>query len=104
VKLLWKNIRPAGASFHLAVKTLDVAPRRQMHAHDFAELFWVNDGPGTHWINGRRLRLDAGDVVFIRPADEHDFAGYRGHALTITNVAFAARELEPLWLRYRGLR
>lgn len=100
MKLLWKDIQPTGAAFHLARKTISGAAPRRPHTHDFVELFWVNAGPGTHWINGRRRRLDRGDVIFIRADDAHDFAGWREHALTITNVAFARRELDPLRRRY----
>ncbi|MCC6682884.1 MAG: helix-turn-helix domain-containing protein [Phycisphaeraceae bacterium] len=98
--LRWKDFRPAGGRFHLARKTIAAAGSRLRHDHDFAELFWVNAGPGTHWINGRHLRLDGGDLIFIRPADVHDFGAYHGHPLTLTNVAFDRRELETLRRRY----
>ncbi len=102
VTLRWKDFKPAGGRFHLARKTITAASGRLRHDHDFAELFWINAGPGTHWINGRRLRLDGGDLVFIRPADVHDFGSYRDNPLTLTNVAFDRRELEPLRRRYGG--
>ncbi|MCG3148979.1 MAG: HTH-type transcriptional regulator ChbR [Verrucomicrobiae bacterium] len=49
------------------------------HTHDFAEIFWVEHGRGTHLINGLRQELQPGSLVLIRPfTDCHCFTVPRG--------------------------
>ncbi len=45
-----------------------------LHCHDFAEIILVNSGTLQHRVNGDRQKLVAGDLVFMRPDDEHGFA------------------------------
>jgi AraC family cel operon transcriptional repressor len=71
-----------------------------LHTHDFAEVFWIERGRGTHLINGRRVPLDAGCVVLMRPDDEHTFIGVGAQPLTLVNVAFDTDTLGHLRRRY----
>lgn len=73
-----------------------------MHRHDFAEVFWVERGRGWQWLAAGRERIEAGDLVLIRPRDAHGFGASRGETFTIINVAFAAQVLEHLRKRYFG--
>ncbi|MFH1499674.1 MAG: AraC family transcriptional regulator [Verrucomicrobiota bacterium] len=60
-----------------------------LHDHTFFELFWVTEGVGSHVINGEERRLEAGNLVLIRPADVHGFTSIAGQpALRFVNVAF----------------
>jgi len=68
-----------------------------MHTHDFAEVMWVERGAFVHLVNGDRQPLVTGDVVFIRPADVHTFAGT---GFVQVNVAFDPRTLAFLEGRY----
>ncbi len=43
------------------------------HDHDFAEIFWFEEGEGWHLINGHKEKLSKGDMVFMRPLDAHTF-------------------------------
>ncbi|MDF3059480.1 MAG: AraC family transcriptional regulator [Rariglobus sp.] len=70
-----------------------------LHTHDFAEIFWVNEGTGLHLINGRRERLQAGDLWCIHPEDSHALEVSGGDSFAITNVAFPSEALE--WMRTR---
>ena len=79
--------------------------RCEMHRHDFAELFFLEAGRGVHPINGERTTIEAGDVVLIRPDDEHGFAAPRGGAgFTMVNLAFEADVLSHIRDRYFGGR
>ncbi len=70
------------------------------HHHDFAELFWVESGRGTHRVNGLSQELGSGVVTFIRPRDRHILQAGAREPLVFTNVAFAAETLEALRRRY----
>ncbi len=71
-----------------------------MHAHDFAEIFWVCKGAGRHRINGQELTVLQGDLCMIRPfVDTHELKG-RVPDFTIVNIAFPAIILKSIKNRY----
>lgn len=41
------------------------------HTHNFFEFFYVLTGKAIHDINGQKMALSQGTLVFIRPADVH---------------------------------
>jgi len=41
------------------------------HRHDYFELFLVSQGHAMHCVNDQRLKLNTGDLVLMRPNDEH---------------------------------
>lgn len=84
--------------FHLARVKIRSRQDLTLHKHDFAEIFWVEHGTGLHLINGKKVRLNQGDLLMIRPADEHNFTSKKG--LTIMNLAFRLDTLEFLKNRY----
>lgn len=43
------------------------------HSHDFSEVLLVSNGGLTHFVNGEKQLLRAGDIVFMRPDDIHCF-------------------------------
>ncbi|MDD3885663.1 MAG: helix-turn-helix domain-containing protein [Victivallaceae bacterium] len=43
------------------------------HFHDFYELVFVHDGSGTHSVNGKRCRIERGNVFLIRPGETHGY-------------------------------
>lgn len=61
------------------------------HDHDFYELFLVTDGTVIHLINGDEHMLQAGDLVFIRPADQHSYRQVENADCQLINLAF------PTW-------
>lgn len=76
---------------------LEIARRRGWgsHCHEYAEVFWCESGAATHHVNGRDIRITAGDVVCIRPDDIHAAAPDAAD-FTIVNLTFlpaAVREL-----------
>lgn len=70
------------------------------HRHDFAEVFFVESGQGRHRVNGVSQDLAAGDVLLIRPEDEHSLLGQSASRFIYVNIAFPARELMELQQRY----
>ncbi|MBO9730644.1 MAG: helix-turn-helix domain-containing protein [Chitinophaga sp.] len=70
-----------------------------MHNHDYAEIFWVEAGSGTHLINGQKSTLKPGHLVMMRPDDQHTFTGSK-QGLTIMNLAFSMDTLSHLRDRY----
>lgn len=72
----------------------------QPHRHDFAEIFWVNEGEGMHEVNGRRARIRAGDLCCIQADDTHSIDIVGDATLVITNIAFPAEVVDWLRLRY----
>jgi len=99
MRLLWnRTVRP-GQAYHVARCTMRGRNPARPHTHDFAEVFWVEKGRGTHEINGQRLPLETGMLVTIRPKDRHGIQG-SADGCTIVNVAFPASTVEFLRDRY----
>ena len=67
------------------------------HYHDYYEIFVVLSGNAVHLINGARLKLNPGDLVFVRPADTHDYASADGNPFSVLNMTFTAKTLEELF-------
>ncbi len=79
-----------GLSFHAAL--VPIPPRRSagaLHTHDFAEMMYVLQGTGTHWIGGKGVPVRAGSLVLVRPHDCHTLGGPSG-SLHFINIAFRA--------------
>lgn len=75
-----------------------------LHDHTFFELFWVTEGVGRHIINGEERRLEAGDLVLIRPRDAHGFTSIAGQSsLRFVNVAFHSALWSALKRRHPSL-
>jgi AraC family cel operon transcriptional repressor len=43
------------------------------HTHDFAEIILVLNGKLIHNVNGERQIIKSGNIVFVRPTDQHSF-------------------------------
>lgn len=67
------------------------------HYHDYYELFVVLSGNALHFINSTQLKLKVGDLVFIRPADTHDYASADGQPFSMLNITFTSQTLEALF-------
>ncbi|MEU4394962.1 helix-turn-helix domain-containing protein [Kribbella sp. NPDC023855] len=59
------------------------------HTHqDFYELMGVLSGSGEHLLTSGSVPLDPGDVVLVRPTDEHAMAGREAEGVEFVNVSF----------------
>ncbi|MCG6191293.1 AraC family transcriptional regulator [Maribellus maritimus] len=71
------------------------------HDHDYAEIFWIERGRGTHLINNTKIPLCKGSIVMMRPSDAHTFfSGDSIEGITITNIAFPVSTLQSFKERY----
>jgi len=98
--LLWQRIAPKGECFHVARAQMRGRYPCRRHAHDFAEVFWVEDGTGVHDINGQRQPIARGTLVAIRPEDYHGFRNTTDSGFTLVNVAFPRETVRFLHARY----
>ena len=64
-----------------------------MHDHDFYELFLITQGRLIHLINNTEVTLQAGDLVFIRPFDQHCYRQLNGDDSHLINLAFPMHTL-----------
>jgi AraC family cel operon transcriptional repressor len=85
--------------FHIARVNITSRQDLSYHSHAYSEMFWIEKGAGYHNINGSRIKLEEGDLVMMRPDDEHAFSPI-GRGLTLVNVAFETEVLEYFHNRY----
>lgn len=96
----WHEIVAPGHAFHLSVALDERRMPIPYHGHDFAEVFWVEEGRGIHRINGKRMELKAGDLIMIRPSDRHALLALPGKVFRLQNVAFDCGTLARLQSAY----
>lgn len=89
-----------GEAFHFARKPLAKRFPQAAHDHDFFEVFLIEDGRATHWINGVTQMVEAGHLVFVRPSDTHAFRADRTRGCQIINVMFRMETAAHLVARY----
>jgi len=88
-----------GGCCHIARSRITGKEFNHIHRHDFNEVFWIESGAGSQVVSGVISTLSAGDLVFVRPEDEHGFrAGPRG--LGLLNLALCPTVVADLEERY----
>ena len=60
------------------------------HSHNFYEYFFITSGEIIHHANGKKVKLIAGDLLFVRPDDCHGYIVIEGKSCDIINVSFRA--------------
>ena len=66
------------------------------HYHDYCEIFLMLDGTAEHSVNGTIQLLRPRDLVFIRPADVHDYRSI-GKPFSMLNLTFTMQTLEAMF-------
>ena len=99
---LTAEIAPPDA-FYMSRPFVEQSPPAALHDHEFFEVFWIDSGSCLHFINGRTVRLVAGDVVFVRPPDRHAFQNDLEPPCRMVNVAFAMETARHFEQRYKDL-
>ncbi|MDZ4816144.1 MAG: AraC family transcriptional regulator [Verrucomicrobiota bacterium] len=89
-RLLFSSLKIPIHGVHIAGTFLENPVPTAPHDHDFYEFFLVFKGPGVHHVNGLTLPIVRGDLVFIRPKDQHGFEPGIEQALGLTNLAFSS--------------
>ncbi len=69
-----------------------------VHGHTFCELFLVEEGNGSHLINGEEYALECQTLCLIRQDDVHAVTSRSG--LRLVNIAFPAESFSALCRRY----
>lgn len=98
----WKQLVSDGVWHHQASILFSPGRPARLHDHDFPEAFWVERGHGVHHINGQVKRLQAGDLVFVRPEDEHWLETGDERGFTLVNLAYDPRVRTDLVRRHAG--
>lgn len=96
----WRDLVAKEEWFHLARFRFGRDRISAHHTHDFPEIFWVEHGTALHHINGSTKRLDAGDLVFIRPRDQHHLSAVNAEGFVLVNLAFARSVLTDFRRRH----
>ncbi|MEL7179095.1 MAG: AraC family transcriptional regulator [Pseudomonadota bacterium] len=78
------DILTRGTQIRLTRATLAPTRPRALHAHDFYELFWVQNGRVQHHLPDGPVTLVEGDIVFLRPGHSHALQGRGQHALGVS--------------------
>lgn len=99
ISLHAKQLFQPGEAFHFTRSVLSRNPIRQLHDHDFYELFWLQHGRAKHRINGTTEKLVEGDLVFIRPADCHGLQG-QGDETHLVNIVFPPSIIKSIGKRH----
>lgn len=96
----WRELVRAGEWFHLARIHFTPDRKARLHTHDFPEIFWVEEGHGLHFINGVEKKLFPGDLLFVRPQDQHVLRARDDGGFTLVNLAFPLVVLTDLAKRH----
>lgn len=94
------NYINANEAFHFARKSLAMRYPDQAHDHDYFEVFLIERGRTSHWVNGVTQVLEPGHLAFVRPADVHAFCADRKSGCQIFNIMFRSDTAEHLATRY----
>jgi AraC family cel operon transcriptional repressor len=91
---------PTGQFGQMIKISCDRGSPLEMHDHDYPEIFWIEEGPCQHAINGRSETLETGDLVFIRARDCHQFFARKSRRFTMANLECHPRLLNDIQRRH----
>lgn len=75
--------------------------QNEVHCHDFAEIAWVEEGEGIHVINNRRVNIQKGDLLLIRPNDQHCYQLTNKSGFILLNIAIPSSTYQFFLKRYQ---
>lgn len=97
------TIDPEIEGYFLSFPLVEQLSTRE-HTHEFYEIFLIAAGSINHHVNGERVLLPDGALVFIRPEDRHCFHQHAEENCALMNLAFLpatfsalAAYLGPVW-------
>jgi hypothetical protein len=96
----WKRQLAGEGFFHVDHLARQVKPFMPPRSHDCAEIFFVEDGIGTHEVNGELQSLTRGDLIMIRPFIYTHCIRESDTNLSILHVAVRASSVRFLEIRY----
>lgn len=92
-----------GTAYHLTRATLVSERPRALHAHDFHELLWVQNGVLRHYDTSGHQDLPEGAVVFLRPGDQHGLQAKAEETLVVS-LSIQSELIDALGDRHDNLR
>lgn len=98
-KQLWRGVL-AEKFFHVEYCPAARLRYQTLHAHDFAEVFWVCQGAVLHQINNCEQTMLTGDLCMIRPGRDCHQLLRQTDDFIIFNVAFPRCVLHDIRERY----
>lgn len=96
--LRWRA--PVGQYGQMIKVSCDRGSPLELHDHQYPEIFWIEEGPCLHLINGREEVLEPGDLVFIRPRDQHQFFARKSRRFTMANLECHSELLASIQQRH----
>lgn len=98
--LRWEDLATPESAFLLVRFHSRRTTPAGMHTHDFAEVFWIEEGIARHRINGEEHLLTKGGIGFMRPDDCHQIVPVGRGSLLFFNLAFPDCLREALLQRH----
>ncbi len=99
-KYHWKKLVAENVNYHVGRNPMIRSRILDVHTHDFAEVFLVESGAGTHVVGQSRVRLQERSLVMLQPPYSHGFISDHGNRLVLVNIAFTAKTLSFIRDRY----
>ncbi len=98
VHLCWRDADWAYRDVLLSVDSAFYPPGYAfpLHNHDYAELYYIDQGSGWHCLPDQRIALTAGDLALIHPKVVHALAASDEEALLFRNIAIPGSMYEAL--------
>ena len=87
-KLHWSDFSKNGDVCHIASYDLINQSQPELHTHDYAEIFWIQEGSGLEIGDSETRSIVKGSLSIVHPEVNHRFAS-QGQ-MTLINVAFPA--------------
>ena len=76
---------PTGGNIHYhSIPVAGTIP----HSHEFSEIILIMRGGVIHTVNGENRKLEAGNLIFIRPSDTHSFKPLRNEPCEMLILAY----------------
>lgn len=70
--------------------------RFRPHWHEYYEVFVMLKGSALHKVNGATIKLPKGSLVFIRPADCHDYIVEKDGSCSLVNITYSSETVEEV--------
>lgn len=97
------DILPKGAAVYLTRATLTPTRPKALHAHDFHEVFWVQNGAVRHHADDGVTVLPEGALVMIPPDVTHALQG-KGAQSMVVSLAFHPDVVSAMSKRHKSLQ
>lgn len=99
-RVMLENLVNGEEKFYIEKKVIDIVDCQPLHDHDHTELFWVEKGKGFHCVNDKKVPLEKGAIVFIRPSDQHSVTPANNTQILLRTLSFFKETADYFRTRY----